>query len=132
MKIAVTYENGEIFQHFGHTPQFKIYSIEDKKVVFSTVIDTNGNGHGALADLLKSLEVDGLICGGIGGGAQTALAQKGIAIFAGVLGEADAAIDALLSNTLKFSINANCDHHEHHHGETQSCSEHGCGEHGCH
>jgi hypothetical protein len=29
MKIAVTYENGMIFQHFGHTEQFKIYETEN-------------------------------------------------------------------------------------------------------
>ena len=49
MKIAVTYDNGQIFQHFGHTEQFKLYTVEDGKVVSSEVVDTNGSGHGALA-----------------------------------------------------------------------------------
>ena len=52
MKIAVTYENGEIFQHFGHTEAFKIYDIADGKVVSAEVVDTNGSGHGALAGFL--------------------------------------------------------------------------------
>ncbi len=68
MKIAVTYENGLIFQHFGHTEQFKIYDIDDEKIISSEVIDTNGQGHGALAGVLGGAKVDALICGGIGMG----------------------------------------------------------------
>lgn len=52
MRIAVTYEDGQIFQHFGHTEQFKVYDVEDGRVVASEVVDTNGNGHGALAGFL--------------------------------------------------------------------------------
>ena len=131
MKIAVTYENGNIFQHFGHTEQFKIYNVEGEKVISSEVINTNGSGHGALAGLLASLNVDVLICGGIGGGAQMALAQAGIRLFGGVKGSADAAVEALLSDTLHYDPQAKCDHHgEHHHGDHE-CGDHGCGEHHC-
>ena len=91
MKIAVTYENGQIFQHFGHTAQFKLYEVENGKVVREAVVDTNGSGHGALAGFLVQSGVDTLICGGIGGGAQMALAQAGIKLYGGVSGEADAA-----------------------------------------
>ena len=77
MKIAVTYENGEVFQHFGHTEQFKIYEIEDGKIISQEITDTNGSGHGALAGFLKERSVDALICGGIGGGAKAALAEAG-------------------------------------------------------
>ena len=70
MKIAVTYEDGRIFQHFGHTEQFKIYETADGRIVRAEVVDTNGSGHGALADFLMRQGVDALICGGIGGGAQ--------------------------------------------------------------
>ena len=84
MRIAVTYENGEIFQHFGHTGQFKVYDTEDRKVLSSEVVDTNGSGHGALAGVLSALHVDALICGGIGGGAQAALAAAGIKLYGGV------------------------------------------------
>ncbi|MEG1639343.1 MAG: NifB/NifX family molybdenum-iron cluster-binding protein, partial [Ruthenibacterium sp.] len=96
MKIAVTYENGAVFQHFGHTETFKIYDIEGGKVKTSAVVDTNGSGHGALADFLRAHGVDTLICGGIGGGAQTALAQAGIKLFGGVSGSADEAVNALI------------------------------------
>ncbi len=129
MKIAVTYQNEQIFQHFGHTEQFKIYTAEDGKITDSQVIDTNGSGHGALAGLLASLGVDALICGGIGGGAQMALAQAGIKLYGGVSGSSDAAVEALLGGTLGFNPNVKCDHHEHH-GEGHTCGDHGCG-HNC-
>ena len=64
MKIAVTYENGQVFQHFGHTAQFKIYEVQDGQVASSQVVDTNGSGHGALAGFLNAQGVDTLICGG--------------------------------------------------------------------
>ena len=136
MKIAVTYENEQIFQHFGHTAQFKLYEVEDGKIVNAEVVDTNGSGHGALAGLLSSLKADVLICGGIGGGAQMALAQAGIKLFGGVHGDADEAVEAFLANSLNYDPEAKCDHHDHHHGEGHTCGSHGCGSncgsHGCH
>ena len=127
MKIAVTYEDGQVFQHFGHTEMFKVYDIKEGKVASSSIVSSNGSGHGALAGVLKNLNVDTLICGGIGGGAKTALTEANIKLYGGVSGEADKAVEALLSGTLKFSPEANCDHHgEHHEG---ACGEHGCGEH---
>lgn len=132
MKIAVTYENGQVFQHFGHTEQFKIYTTEDGKIASSQIIDTNGSGHGALAGLLSSLNIDVLICGGIGGGAQTALAQAGIKLFGGVKGNADKAAESFVMGTLNYNPEAKCDHHEHHHNGGHTCGEHGCGEHSCH
>ena len=78
MKIAVTFENGNVFQHFGHTEKFKIYDISNGKIVNESIVDTNGSGHGALAGFLKENSVDTLICGGIGNGAKQALAEAGI------------------------------------------------------
>ncbi len=132
MKIAVTYENGQIFQHFGHTEQFKIYEAEDGKIVSSQVVDTLGSGHGALAGLLSAMKVDVLICGGIGGGAHMALAEAGIKLFGGVKGDADAAAESFVNGTLAYDPNAKCDHHDHHHGEGHTCGDHGCGSHSCH
>lgn len=131
MTIAATYENGQVFQHFGHSEHFKLYEVENGQITSSRVVGTNGSGHGALAGLLSGLKVDTLICGGIGMGAQNALAQAGIRLCAGVSGPADEAVSAYLSGTLAYSAGANCDHHgEHHHGQ---CGEggHGCG-HSCH
>ena len=127
MKIAVTYENGEIFGHFGHTKQFKVYETENGKIISSKVVDTNGSGHGALAGMLSALDIDVLICGGIGGGAQMALAQAGIKLFGGVQGDADKAVEAYLNDALQYDPDAKCDHHDHEHGEGHTCGEHGCG-----
>ena len=127
MRIGVTYEAGQIFQHFGHTEQFKIYDIDGGQVVSSEVVDTNGSGHGALAEFLSALQVDILICGGIGGGAQMALASAGIQLYGGVSGTADEAVDALLAGNLAFNPNVKCNHHDHEHGEGHTCGNHGCG-----
>ena len=114
MRIAVTYENGEIFQHFGHTEQFKLYDVEDGKVVSEQVVDTNGSGHGALAGFLQAAKADVLICG---------------------QGSADAAAKSLAEGTLEYDPDAKCDHHGHHHGEGHECGhhhgeDHECGHHG--
>ena len=100
MKIAVTYENGNIFQHFGHTAQFKVYEVKEGKVISEEILDTNGSGHGALAGLLGQQGINVLICGGIGGGARFALMDAGIAIYGGVSGDADEAVELVLSNAL--------------------------------
>ena len=129
MRVAVTYENGEIYGHFGHTEQFKIYDIEDGKIIKSEVIDTNGSGHGALAGFLSDADADILICGGIGGGAQIALSNAGIKLYAGITGNSDDAVAKLLAGELEHNPNANCNHHhsEHEH----NCGSGGCGHNGC-
>ena len=117
MKIAVTYENGNVFQHFGHTEQFKVYEILQGKIVHTQIVSTNGTGHGALADMLSEQKVDTLICGGIGAGAQIALTNAGIRLYGGVSGNADAAVKQLLAGTLVYSPNAQCNHQDHHDAE---------------
>ena len=130
MKIAVTYEDGQIFQHFGHSKLFKVYEVENGAVRSSQVVATGGSGHGALAGFLKMLGADTLICGGIGGGARTALAQAGIQLYPGVTGNADEAVEALLQGQLAFNPDTVCAHH--HHGEGHDCGSegHDCGHHG--
>ena len=125
MKIAVTYENGQIFQHFGHSESFKIYEAEGKNIVRAEVIGTDGAGHSALAAVLKDKGVDVLICGGIGNGAVTALSEAGIDVYSGADGEADAAVEAYLNGDLT-SAGVNCDHH-HDHEEGHGCGH--CGSH---
>ena len=133
MKVAVTYENGNIFQQFGRTEFFKVYEVEDGQIISSEVIGSNGVGHGALAGLLSDQAVDVLICGGIGGGAQAALEEAGVRLCAGAEGDADQAVEAYLKGEL-VSTGANCDHH--HHEDGHSCGDHedghscggGCGE----
>ncbi len=123
MKIAVTFENGNIYQHFGHTERFKIYVTEDNDIKSSEVVDTNGSGHGALARFLKDRSVEVLICGGIGAGAKAALAGEGIALFGGVSGDADNAVRAYLSGRLSYDPDIECAHH------SQARHEHNCGGH---
>ena len=129
MKIAVTYDNGNIFQHFGRTESFKVYEVENNQIISSEVIGSNGVGHGALAGLLAEQKVDVLICGGIGGGAQAALAEAGVELCSGAEGDTDQAVEAYLKGEL-VSTGANCDHH---HGEGHSCGDHeegnSCGDH---
>ncbi len=131
MKIAVAYENGEVFQHFGHTEQFKVYEVEESRIVSSEIIGSNGSGHEALAAVLAGEAINVLICGGIGEGAQTALSEQGIELWAGVSGSADDAVKAYLRGEL-INTGANCDHHgEGHHDEECACNndmnDAGCG-----
>ena len=128
MRIAVTHDNGEVFQHFGHSEEFKVYEVEDGVVKSSEVIGSEGSGHGALAAMLDDKAIDVLICGGIGGGAQAALEERGIELCAGASGSADEAVEAYLRGEL-VNTGANCDHH----GEDHDCSDHDCGScGGCH
>ena len=128
MKIAVTYADGMVFQHFGHTEQFKIYQVEDGKVVASEVVSSDGFGHGSLATFLRNQGVEILICGGIGGGARNALAGCGIELYPGAAGNADEQVESFLAGNLSYNPNTMCNHH--HHAEGHSCGSHGCGEHG--
>lgn len=134
MKVAVTYENGMVFQHFGHTKQFKIYDIQDGKIIKSEIVDTNGSGHGALGGFLSELGVDILICGGIGGGARNALAECGIELYPGAQGQADSQIEAFLAGTLNYDPDTVCS--DHHHAPGEGCHGHegnSCGHGGsCH
>jgi predicted DNA-binding protein (UPF0251 family)/predicted Fe-Mo cluster-binding NifX family protein len=130
MRIAVTYENGEVFQHFGHSEHFKLYDAEDGRIIGEQIVDTCGSGHGALAGFLQAAKVDALICGGIGMGAQMALADVGIRLYAGVQGSADAAAQSLAAGTLVADPDARCDHHGHPHGG--GCGHDHCENHSCH
>lgn len=128
MKIAVTFDNDEIFQHFGHTEQFKMYEIEDGSIKSSQVVSTNGAGHGAIAQFLVDNNVDVVICGGIGAGAKNALEDNNIKLYGGVCGNVDEAVTAFLSNDLNYNPDVKCSHHEHaHRHEHHACGSHGCG-----
>ena len=143
MKIAVTYENGQIFQHFGRTENFKVFEVENGEVVSSELVGAGVNGHGALAGYLaETVGVNVLICGGIGMGARITLDNADIEVYAGVSGDADAAVAALLAGSLNANNEPNCScgshhdhehHHHHHHHEHNHDHEHGegCGC-GCH
>lgn len=129
MKLAVTYDNGQVFQHFGKTQQFKIYDIQDGKVGPSLVTGTGGQGHGALAGLLRGLGISVLICGGIGPGAQEALKSLDITVIPGITGDADQAVQDFVDGKLAPNTEALCNHH--HDGPAHTCGDHGCGTHTC-
>ncbi len=130
MKIAVTHLDGNVFGHFGHSEEFKIYEVDGGEVKSAEVVAAPANGHGALAGFLASLGADVLICGGIGMGARVALAEAGITVYGGVDGNADEAVNAFLSGTLAFDPDAACSHHGH--GEEgHSCGSHSCSDHHC-
>ena len=123
MKIAVTYEGGSIFQHFGKTETFKMYEVEDGKITSMQIVHAGGAGHSALAGFLSEQSANVLICGGIGEGAQEALKEAGIKVISGAAGEVDAAVNAYLAGELE-SAGTNCDHH---HEEGHSCGNCGGG-----
>ena len=118
-RIAVTYDNGQVFQHFGRTEAFKVYEVEDDKVINSEIVESNGVGHGALAGLLADNTIDVLICGGIGGGAMAALEERSIEVCAGAQGDTDEVVEAYLKGELE-TAGVTCDHH----GENHSCGDH--------
>lgn len=127
MKIAVTYENGQVFQHFGHTQMFKLYEIKDHEITATELLDTKGSGHSALVTLLKANQVDTLICGGIGGGAKNALAEAGIQLYGGACGAADAQVASFLNGSLQYNPDVHCSHH----GEGHTCKTHEGHGHSC-
>lgn len=131
MKIAVTYENGMVFQHFGHTEQFKIYNVEDGKIISSEIVNTNGAGHGLLAGFLKEQGVTTLICGGIGGGARNALSSANIEVFPGANGNVDTQVESFLAGNLSYDPNTKCNHHDHEEGHECGSHSHEKG-HSCH
>ena len=124
MKIAVPFEDGQVFQHFGRSAQFKFYEAENGQLLRTEVIPTNGQGHGALAGFLVQHGADVLLCGGIGTGAQVALMQAGIQLFGGLSGDADATVADYLAGKLVFDPDIHCTHHDH--DEGRSCGSH-CG-----
>ena len=114
MRISVNYDNGQIFQHFGRTKLFKLYDVEDGKIINTKLLIGAAEGHGALSKQLKENHVDVAICGGLGTGMLNALETAGIEVCANVSGNADDAVNAYLNGTLKYSKEAHsCNGHHH-------------------
>ena len=131
MIIAVTCENNEVFQHFGHTPAFAIYTAENNEITSEKILECGDSGHGALASLLAAENVNVLICGGIGGGAINALKEADIKVVGGASGNVRSAAENYLAGKLKVRLNFFCNHHHHEHGGGHTCSDHGCGSDKC-
>lgn len=131
MRIAVTCENNTVFQHFGHTPEFAIFEVEDGKIIAEKIISSGEEGHGALANVLAQSAVDVLVCGGIGGGAINALSEAGIQVIGGAEGNVKEVVEALIAGTLQVRKNFHCNHHHHDHEDGHSCGGHTCGHGSC-
>jgi len=129
MIIATTYENGQICQHFGHTEEFKFYTIEDNKIVSSKVLPTGEYHHGTLPIFIKKNGGEVLICGGLGGGAKTALAEAGITLVPGATGDSDKAVQAYIEGTLQFNPDTECAGHENQGSDTCQEDHGGCSNH---
>ncbi len=130
MMIAVTYENGQVFQHFGQTKIFKLYTTADadpQKVISTELLDCGEYSHESLVTLLLKKNVEVLICGGIGPGAQNVLSRAGIELRAACTGDADEKVEQFLNGTLEYSTSASC--HDHHHHDHDHSHEHGCSHH---
>jgi len=126
VKIAVTYSNGLIEQHFGQTKEFKVYTIEDNKIVNQEIVSTLGYAHGTLINLLVSNQINTLICGGLGQGAKDLLSRANISLLPGVNKSADEAVNDYINNSLNYDPNVACagGHHDHEssHGEGHKCN----------
>lgn len=119
MTIAIPYENGAVFPHFGHTEQFMLYQIDHGVIVSRTPLETGEVHCGALAALLADNSVDALLCGQLGSGAKAAVERAGLMLFSGVSGQADDAAQAFADGTLEFSPDALCLNHSGHCGQTE-------------
>lgn len=109
MKIAVTYDKGNVFMHFGKTENFKVYEINDNKITNTYILNNKGITHCALIDLLKKDNIDILICGNLGYGAVTKLKDNNIKLYAGVSGSSDGAVDSYLAGTLNYDNDSVCE-----------------------
>ncbi|MBC8570329.1 NifB/NifX family molybdenum-iron cluster-binding protein [Zongyangia hominis] len=128
MKLAITTENNQVFQHFGKTKTFTVYTVEDGEIKGKGLLSAGDAGHSALVDVLRGAGVELLICGGIGQGAKDALTAAGLSFISGAAGDVDAVVRAYLAGELHDDPTAQCNHH-HGHGHEEG---HTCGSHGCH
>ncbi len=138
MKIAIPFENENIYKHFGHTEKFSFYDVINGEIQNSKKVETNGAKHRAVADFLVSNNIDTVICGDIGHGAKRILESNNIKVYPGIDGSINNAISALLDGTLPENKEATCENHEmhSHHHHDHSCGNvqgqgrgqnHGCG-----
>lgn len=125
MKVVIPCtENDEIFQHFGHANQFAVYEYTEGEYVEKKVFTTKCKGHDEIAKLMRYLDVNVVVCGGIGDGAIKALARHKILVYAGVEGNIDQAYYDLTNNRLKCTSTSTCSGHSCSCGSHSSC---GCG-----
>ncbi len=117
MKLAIAYENGAVFQHFGKTAEFIMFDIQDGKIAGEEILDCNGVSHCALIDLLAEQGVDELIVGGMGAHAVEKCAANNITPHLGVQGDVRQVAQQLIEGTLEATGSVCSEEHSHHHGD---------------
>ena len=111
IRIAVSYKDGEIFEHFGHSEFFAIYEFDEHDLERSTkrLVDTSAmHGHKDMADLMKREKIDAVICGQMGDEARSLLLSYGIIPVPGYCGDADTAAELLVTGQLPASDGGGC------------------------
>ena len=114
MIVVVAYDNKNINEHFGDTKEFKVYEIENNKIINSRIEGNQGKSHKELIELIKSFNANILICGRLGDGARNLLDDLEIKYYPGAVGDSDLAVEAFLNGTLKYDLQAKCNHASHH------------------
>ncbi len=103
MKVAIAYENGEIYPHFGHCNTFALYNYygETTAECEKVLLDSSAcQGHSAMAELMRRNGVDAVMAGNMGSEARAALLSMGIVPVVGYSGHADTAADLLVTGQL--------------------------------
>ncbi|MBP3399928.1 MAG: NifB/NifX family molybdenum-iron cluster-binding protein [Erysipelotrichaceae bacterium] len=113
MKIAIPTQNNQVWQHFGRSPEFTMYTIENQKIIKKEIVLANGAGHTDLVMLLKRHFVNVLICGGLGSCAIECAHANHIEVYSGTSGNADDILHHYLNGTLNALNTPTCDHHDH-------------------
>ena len=127
MIVAVAVENGKVCPHFGHSPSFSFYEINDGKIISEKNIESPGHGHGILPEFIASNGAKVVIAGGMGQGAVHGCASYGIQVVTGVEGNADMAVELYAKGELSPKIETcSCHGHSHSHNEGHYCSSGKC------
>lgn len=121
MKIAIPTQNNQVWQHFGRSPEFTIYTVEDNQILHKEILSAQGSGHTDLVLLLKRNFVKVLLCGGLGQCAVECANANHIEVFSSNSGNADDVLNSYLNHTLNIQHNATCDHHDHHDDHNCHC-----------
>ena len=112
MKIAIANNDNMCTEHFGHCEGFKIYELENGKIINEDFIKNPGHKPGFLPMFLKEKGINVIISGGMGQMAQELFIENNIEVIVGANGENIELINQYLNGFLK-SDKSICQKHEH-------------------
>lgn len=112
MKIAIASEGNNVSGHFGFCEEFKMYEIEDGKVLNTKSIPNPGHKPGFLPVFLKEQGANIIVSGGMGGSAQQLFSDNGIEVIVGAQGSCDNIINTYIKGELE-STGSICNDHAH-------------------